>query len=81
MRLNHGHYEYLELQSAWDNGWHLLHDEILYHRFVCRKHIFSNPNFLIDIETLSKNDEFLDILGYINTDENSQARGESGHVR
>lgn len=81
VRLNNGHYEYLELQSASDNGWHVLHDGRLYDRFGCDVNTVDYPNFLIDIESLGRSDEFLDILGYINTDEDSQVKGASDHVR
>ena len=81
VRLNDGHYEYLELQSATDNGWHLLHDARLYDRFGCGSNRTEYPNFLIDVDSLSQCNEFLDILGYINTTECNQRKGESGHVR
>jgi len=81
VRFNNGHYEYLELQSAHNNGWHLLHDQVLYDRFGCGMNKFDYPNFLIDVESLANSSEFLDILGYINTAENNQMKGESGHVR
>lgn len=81
VRLNNGHYEYLELQSATDNGWHLLYDARLYDRFGCGLNRIEYPNFLIDVDSLSQCNEFLDILGYINTAECNQRKGESGHVR
>ncbi len=81
VRLNNGHYEYLELQSATQNGWKLLHDGVLYDRFGCDINNKEYPNFLIDVESLSQSNEFLDILGYINTEECNQIKGESGHVR
>lgn len=81
VRQNNGHYEYLELQSASDNGWHLLHDGRLFDRFGCDINKVEYPNFLIDVESLGNCNEFLDLLGYINTDEDNQNKGESGHVR
>lgn len=81
VRLHNGHYEYLELQSASDNGWHLLHDQRLYDRFGCDVNNTEYPNFLIDVESLSNSSEFLDILGYINTAEGSQRKGDAGYVR
>lgn len=81
VRMNNGHSEYLELQSAYDNGWHVLHDERLIKRFGCGINKTDYPNFLIDVDSLAGSSEFLDILGYINTDENNQRKGESGHVK
>ncbi len=81
VRLNNGHYEYLELQSATDNGWHILHDARLYDRFGCGINRVGYPNFLIDVDALAQCHEFLDILEYINTAESEQRKGESGHVR
>ena len=81
VRQNNGHYEYLELQSASDNGWHLLHDGRLFDRFGCDVNKVEYPNFLIDVDSLGNCNEFLDLLGYINTAEASQNKGESGHVR
>lgn len=81
VRSNNGCYEYLELQSAYDNGWHPLHDDKLYSRFGCGKGDQAYPNFLIDIDSLGRNREFIDLLGYINTSENSQYKGESGYAR
>lgn len=81
VRLNNGHYEYLELQSANDNGWHLLHDGRLFDRFGCDINKVEYPNFLIDVDSLVNSKEFLDLLGYINTAEDKQKKGESGHVR
>ena len=81
VRLNNGHYEYLELQSANDNGWHLLHDGRLFDHFDCDINKVEYPNFLIDVDSLVNSKEFLDLLGYINTAEDKQKKGESGHVR
>ena len=77
-----GYFEYLELQHPTDNGWHSLDDSVLLHRFRCSPvRLFECPNFLIDIDSLSENPEFLEILGYLNTAESEQHKGENGHVR
>ena len=48
VRLNNGHYEYLELQSPGDdNGWHLLHPISLYERFGCGVNTSEYPNIQI----------------------------------
>ena len=77
-----GHYEYLELQHPTDNGWHILNDTVLLSRFGCsQSNTVAYPNFLIDIESLANNEEFLEILGYLNTAESEQRKGENGSVR
>lgn len=77
-----GHYEYLELQHPTDNGWHILNDTVLLNRFGCsQSNTVVYPNFLIDIESLTDNEEFLEILGYLNTAESEQRKGGNGGVR
>ena len=81
---NEGVYQYLELQSGTpsENGWHSLSLSVLYSRFGCED---GQPreysNYLIELDSLQNNMEFLDLLGYINTDEFAQMRGASGYVR
>ena len=81
-RTNNG-YQYLELQHPSNgNGWHDLNDSILTTRFGCRSmHISSYSNYLIDIDSLANNREFLSILGYINTADYNQHKGGAGYVR
>ena len=76
-------YEYLELQHPSNgNGWHTLNNDILSARFGCRTNRpVPNSNFLIDVNSLSGNQEFLSILGYINTAESEQRKGGTGNVR
>lgn len=77
-----GHFEYLELQSTSQNGWHALDERILCVRFGCdRNNTIEYPNFLIDVESLSRSHEFLDIIGFLNTAEADQNKGGAGHVR
>ena len=81
---NEGRYQYLELQSgvAGENGWRPLTQEALYSRFGCEDGQNQEyANYLIELDSLQNNEEFLDLLGYINTDEALQRRGASGHVR
>ncbi len=83
IRQNGNHLEYLELQHPGNgNGWHKLDDNILINRFGCsKKRRYKISNFLIETESLSKSQEFLDILGYINTNSNEQRKGSSGYVK
>ena len=81
---NEGTYQYLELQSGTpsENGWHSLNLRDLYSRFGCEDgQSREYSNYLIELDSLQNNTEFLDLLGYINTDESAQMRGASGYVR
>lgn len=86
-RLEDSGFQYLELQSATDNGFKKLTTSVLKDRFGCRKtHTIYGEKLeckttLIDAETLGKNSEFRNILGYINTDPNSQMKGSLGRER
>lgn len=66
-----GKFEYLELQSE-DCGFKKLTNKVLKERFDCKEKNnllgikFEKPSVLIDVESLSKNDEFIKMLGYIN---------------
>ena len=77
-----GHYEFLELQSSWNNGWKQLNDMILLSRFGCETSQKNEyPNFLIDTDSLLSNHEFLEILGYLNTAETEQRKGVGGFAK
>ena len=82
-----GGYEYLELQSPRNNGWHKLDGRSLKDRFGCKKsHSFMGqkmkiPSILIDAESLGKSSEFKDVLGYINTVESKQRKGRHGTIK
>lgn len=81
---NEGIYQYLELQSGVpsENGWHPLTLSTLFSRFGCEDgQSREYANYLIELDSLQNSSEFLDLLGYINTDESAQMRGASGHVR
>lgn len=76
-------YEYLELQSIADNGFHALDDLRLRYRFGCRKTAgqYERGNFLIDLEKLVKSPDFIEMLKYINTLPGNQMKGVGGGVR
>ena len=75
-------YEYLELQSTARKGWHILNDDVLQNRFRCqRSFLLECPSFLIEVESLSNSQEFLGVLGYLNTAETEQMKGETGYAR
>ena len=85
IRRENGAFEYLELQSSRkDNGWRKLTADALKRRFRCQKshtsygHKLEASTFLIDIESLTKNKEFLKLMGYVNTDGSRQMKGIKG---
>ena len=82
VRRNNGAIEYLELQSFFRNGWKKINDSVLINRFGCdREQQNTYPNFLISVDSMLCNNEFMDILGYLNTAESAQRKGWFGHVR
>lgn len=80
-------FEYLELQSEKNKGYHKLDSSILKKRFKCQKSHTSYGNkyevssVLIEIESLVKNKEFLNLMGYINTNANNQLKGAGGGIK
>ena len=84
VRFNEGRYQYLELQSGIpsDNGWQTLTLNAMYARFRCRDGRDTEwSNYLIDLESLQNNTEFLNLLGYINTMAPVQMKGADGYER
>ena len=80
-------FEYLELQSAFKNGFKPLTTDTLKWRFGCKKSHTSHgakytiSNILIDIETLGKNKEFVELMKYINTSASEQLKGLGGYAK
>lgn len=66
-------WDYLELQLEKGNGFHRLNNEAFKERFYCYKtHTtqgikYEDPSILIDVDSLIKNDKFINVLGYLNT--------------
>lgn len=87
-------FEYMELQSAYNNGWQSFTtgryggiDNTLKRRFGCKKtHTsygmhYKLDNQFIDIELLKKDPGFRDLLSYINTAEADQRKGKTGSIK
>lgn len=85
--------EYLELQSKIQNGW-MSFDRYgsmaatLNKRFGCRKtvdkqfgKVWEKSVVLMDVDSFKDNDEFKELLGYINTALDSQKKGVLGDVK
>lgn len=96
--------QYLELQSAKENGWKLferdietdygiLHENVartLNKRFGCLKSpakvrnsdkIIEKRVELIDLSSVKPTEDFKEMLGYLNTAEGKQQKGEKGGIR
>lgn len=73
-----GKYEYLELQSATNNGWKPLDSKTMNWRFGDRGR---DVGILMDIELLQKDSGFPKMMGYINTAEVDQKKGKSGTIK
>ena len=91
IRQNNGIREYLELQSGrtsgYVNGFHELNDDVLKWRFGCKKSRstyglkYEVQNVLIDIESLQGNNDFIELLSYINTDAGAQLKSVHGNIK
>lgn len=91
IRQVNGTREYLELQcgnaTGYTNGYHTLDDNALKWRFACKKSHssygmkYEKTNLLIDIDSLMGNNDFVEILGYINTAEAEQAKSVHGSIK
>lgn len=81
-------FEYLELQSAQQSGWQPFERNTLKDRFGCRKtqRTFAGMKFdsqvvLIEADSFKGNDEFKELLGYLNTQKEKQLKGVAGSVK
>lgn len=74
-----GKFEYLELQSAYSNGWKPLNATIFGKRFGARGRCYSAQ--LIDIDLFKGDSSFKTLMGYINTSKGDQKKGASGTIK
>lgn len=86
-------YQYLELQSKYQNGWMPFERygsmaTTLNKRFGCRKTVYKSFGYvwertviLMDVDSFKDNEEFEQLLGYINTAVDKQRKGALGDVR
>ena len=83
-----GRLEYLELQSRYQNGWKLLGynddrrsmDYTFSNRFGCGRSV-DGTAYMMDVNDMKGSKLFHRTIGYINTAENQQKKGVSGHER
>lgn len=75
-------YQYLELQSATNNGWHTLNNDMLRYRFgCCKKRGYALSNRLMEIDKLIHSPDFAEALRYINTEVDKQRKGIGGGIK
>lgn len=86
-------YQYLELQSKYQNGWMPFERygsmaTTLNKRFGCRKtvdksfgYVWERTVILMDVDSFKDNEEFEQLLGYINTAVDKQRKGALGDAR
>ena len=86
-------YQYLELQSKYQNGWMPFERygsmaTTPNKRFGCRKtvdksfgYVWERTVILMDVDSFKDNEEFEQLLGYINTAVDKQRKGALGDVR
>ena len=79
--------EYLELQSATNNGWHPLEKQTLKWRFSAKMsrtyhgHKYKCNSCLCDAELLQKDKGYRELLGFINTSADKQVKGTKGVIK
>ena len=84
--------EYLELQSSVENGWKKFKNDTLARRFGCRKTVRKERVFgeiktittkvcLMEVDSFKGNNDFKELLGYINTAKDKQRKGVNGYER
>lgn len=77
-----GKRQYLELQSSLSNGWHDLDDYVLRWRFGCvNRRSYDLPARMMEVDKLTKSDDFIEILKYINTPVTEQKKGAGGGIK
>lgn len=86
------HYEYLELQSAYRNGWKQFGEDEYYrdgkytlgrtfeHRFGCSRYI-DGEAMMMDIDDMKDSKVLQRSYGYMNTAVDKQHKGATGHER
>lgn len=77
-QISKGKYQFLELQSATQNGWKPLDGKVFQWRF---KASGKGVGLLIDIELLQKDKGFQKMAGYINTAKSEQKKGTTGTIK
>lgn len=75
--------QWLELQEdKKTNGWRVLDDDVLQWRFHAEERTeYPEDIFLVNVNGLKDNEEFISMLGYLNTPKNRQMEGTGGYAK
>lgn len=78
-------FEYLEMQSGYrENTWYELNDHELRYRFGCqRSHTtygmkYETSEYMFDVDAVNENDDFAEMLEFINTADGKEMKGIGG---
>lgn len=86
-KLNDGTLQYLELQSAGRNEFKNFDEYTLKYRFGCQKSHTSYgmkrdiPAYIIEVESLGRSKEFIELMQYTNTAAEAQLKGAGGFAK
>lgn len=80
IRKNGKAFEYLELQSSYDNGWHKLNAGELKSRFGASDSGRYDVLDLYDVRGCDW-DKFMEFLGYLNTESGKEKKGQGGTIK
>lgn len=78
-QVSKGKYEYLELQSATNNGWHPLNAAKFGWRFSARGREWSAE--MVEVSKLYADASFRKLMGYINTASDAQKKSDRGTIK
>ena len=81
-------------RPEYNKGWHELNDDLLQRRFYCAtdekwyKKFFNEvvdipapTSYLVEVESLSKNEDFIQTAGYFNTKSSDKVVGDGGGIK
>ena len=81
-KLKDGKRQYLEMQSSGGNGWKNFDESTFKDRFACKiRRKYYQTAYLIELESLSKSREFIELMQYLNTAESAQIKGIGGWAK
>ena len=87
IRKKEGKIQYLELQDKENNGFKQFTNKTLKDRFHCKQtHIkygqkLKAKSTLIEVDSFKDNEEFKEVMGYINTQKEKQLKGNEGYAK
>ena len=81
-KLKDGTRQFLEMQSSGVNGWKNFEENTFKDRFACKiRRKYYQTAYLIELESLSKSREFIELMQYLNTAESVQIKGIGGWAK